>query len=413
MPTLDDLRLDLRLRAQHGLTWFFAQTGDPLSRIDHRPWRADPYPLFARMHAGPPVVRSRLGPLVAVGHAANRQVLRDRDCRVRAPGGPPPEEGLVDLSFLQRDPPDHTRLRALARPAFSPRRIEGYRAGIQKITDRLLDAAAARGGFDLMRDFAAPLPIAVISELLGIPEVDNERFLRYGNALGASLDGVRSARQYRELRRAAHEIDALFARLIEVRRADPGEDAVSALVTSLEEDRITAAELRTMARLLLIAGFETTVNLIGNGVAALLRHRGEWERLCADPGGLAPGAVEEVLRFDSPVQVTGRYPHRDIEVGGLAVPRGTPVILLLGAAGRDPEVFPEPDRFDITRANAAEHLAFSAGAHYCLGAPLARLEGEIALRALAERLPGLRAAAVPTRRRTTTIRGYSRFPVRA
>ncbi|GAA4932943.1 cytochrome P450 [Streptomonospora halophila] len=413
MLSTTELRFAARLRIQRGLTWFFAQTGDAFSRVDHWPWRLDPYPVYARMHAGEPVQRSRVGVLTIASHETARGVLRDRRIGVRPVGEYPlPDFDLLDLSFLQRDEPDHARLRALARPAFSPRRMAAYRPMVQSVADRLLDAVEPRGRFDLMRDFAAPLPIAVITELLGIEGADSERFLHYGNTLGASLDGARSLRRYRELMRASAEIDAMFGRLVEERRRDPRDDIVSDLVSAVDDERMTAQELHAMAQLLLVAGFETTVNLIGNAVAALMVHRDQWEALRADPG-LAPRAVEEALRYDSPVQLVGRFPHEDVEIAGRAVRRDTPMLVLVGAAGRDPAVFPDPARFDLTRENAGEHLSFSGGAHYCLGAPLARLEGEIALRTLVRRFPHLRAAEAPRRRRTTTIRGLARFPVHA
>lgn len=249
-----------------------------------------------------------------------------------------------------------------------------YRTEIEKITAELLDTALARGEFDLMRDFAQPLPITVISRLLGIPERDNADFVRIGYVIGGALDGAGSARHLREIQDATAELDLLFERLMAERRTNPRGDVVSTLVKQSDDGELTTAELGSMCRLLLLAGFETTVNLIGNGVMALLRHREQWERLVADPE-LVTGAVEEVLRFDSPVQVTGRWARRDTEVEGVRVRTGEQVVCLIGSANRDPGHFPDPDRFDITRSDSGEHLAFSGGAHYCLGAPLARLEG--------------------------------------
>ncbi|GAB2486025.1 cytochrome P450 [Nocardiopsis aegyptia] len=408
----DSLRVDARLRLARGLSWVAAQRGDHPSRLLHWPWRENPYPTYARLREQGPVVTSSLGFLSANSHAAVREVLRGRDFGVEPPEGfsSPAQFRVVDLSFLQMDAPEHTRLRALARPAFTPRRMRGYASEIEKITGELLDRALARGGFDLMADFAQKLPIAVISRLLGIPERDDAEFVRIGNLLGGALDGAQSARHVRQIRNASAELDVMFERLMAERRRDPREDVISALVADTDEGRMSAAELRDMCRLLLLAGFETTVNLIGNGMMALLRHRDQWERLVADPE-LAGSAVEESLRFDSPVQLTGRWAHTDTEVDGVRVRRGGQVMALIGSADRDPAHFAEPDRFDITRTDAGDHLAFSGGEHYCLGAPLARLEGRIALRALAERAPGLRPTAMPTRRRTLTVRSLSAFPV--
>ncbi|PWV55158.1 cytochrome P450 [Nocardiopsis sp. L17-MgMaSL7] len=414
MRTLDTLRIDAQLRLAHGVSWLTAQRGDHPSRLLHWPWRQNPYPTYRRMREEGPVVASRLQFRAATTRAAVDEILRSRDFGVEPPEGVevPEQYRVVDLSFLQRDPPDHTRLRKLARPAFSPRRMTEYRAEIEKITADLLDGVLARDGFDLMRDFAQPLPIKVISRLLGVPERDDADFVRIGYVIGGALDGASSARHLREIQDATAELDQLFARLMADRRAEPREDVVSTLVAQTDGGELTAAELSAMCRLLLVAGFETTVNLIGNGVMALLRHREQWERLVADPG-LATGAVEEVLRFDSPVQLTGRWSRTDTEVQGVPVRAGQQVMCLIGSANRDPGHFTAPDRFDITRADAGEHLSFSGGAHYCLGAPLARLEGEIALRALAERAPGLRPTAMPTRRGTLTVRALSAFPVSA
>ncbi|WP_067601258.1 cytochrome P450 [Nocardiopsis listeri] len=412
MKTLETLRIDARLRTANGVSWLAAQSGDHPSRLLHRPWRENPFPTYRRLRERGPVVSSRLPFHAATTHAAVHRVLRDRAFGVAPPSemAVPDQFDVMDLSFLQRDPPDHTRLRKLAKPAFSPRRMEDYRLVIQKIADDLIDGAVRRGGFDLMRDFAQPLPIMVISHLLGVPEEDRADFDRIGNVIGAALDGARSARQLGRIRRATADLDALLERLMVQRRSDPREDVVSDLVAHFDEGALTAAELGSMFRLLLVAGFETTVNLIGNGTMALLRHRQEWERLVDDPE-MAAGAVEEILRYDSPVQLTGRWARADTEVEGVPIGAGQQVICLLGSANRDPEHFDDPDRFDITRPEAAEHLAFSGGTHYCLGAPLARLEGQIALRTLSRRVPGLRPTAMPTRRDTLTVRGLATFPV--
>lgn len=250
----------------------------------------------------------------------------------------------------------------------------------------------------------------VSGRLLGTPERDNAGFVRIGYVIGGALDGAGSARHLRQIRDATAELDLLFGRLTAERRTHPRGDVVSTLVRQSDEGELTAAEPGSMCLLLLLAGFETTVNLIGNGVMALLRHREQWERLVAGPGPVA-GAVEEALRFDSPVQLTSRWAQRDTEVEGAGVRAGEQVVCLIGSADRDPGHFPDPDRFDTTRSGSGEHLAFSGGAHYCLGAPLARSEGEIAFRALAQRAPGLRPTVAPTRRGTLTVRSLSAFPV--
>jgi cytochrome P450 len=322
----------------------------------------------------------------------------------------------VDLSLLTTDPPDHTRLRRLAQPAFAPRRLAQYRAVTEEVAAGLLDDALARGRregrFDLVHDLASPLPITVISALLGVPEVDRERFARWGRALGSALDGVRSPAHAHQLAATTADLRRLFGALLDERRRAPGEDVISALATAVDGERATADEALALAQLLLVAGFETTTNLIGNAVRALLAEPAQWAALATDPA-LAAAAVEETLRFDPPVQLTARVAHEDIELGGVPLRRDSGVLVLLAAAGRDPLAHPDPDRFDLAREQTAPHLAFSGGAHYCLGAPLARLEGEVALRLLAERAPELRTAGRPVPRVATVLRGPLRLPVTA
>jgi cytochrome P450 len=272
----------------------------------------------------------------------------------------------------------------------------------------LLDECEREGEFDLMSSFASPLPIAVVTHLLGLPN-DPERFRRLGSTIARALDGIWSLGQARTLAAADAELRTTFAELLEQRATDPGDDLVSALVA--EESRaITPAELSALVRLLLIAGFETTVNAIGNGMRWLLADREQWELLVADPCRAA-AAAEEVLRFDPPVQQTARVAHEPIQVGEVSVAQNQWVITLLAAANRDPEAYTEPGRFNLLRESPVEHLAFSGGIHYCLGSPLARLELTQALRALAERFPTIRQTAPITMRPGTTLRGPLRFPV--
>ncbi|MDT0330224.1 cytochrome P450 [Nocardiopsis lambiniae] len=412
MPALNTLSTDARLRLAQATTWFTARTGDHVTRLLHHPWRTDPYPTHRRMRAQGPFITSRLGFLTATTHDAVQHVLRDRTFGVRPfdPADAPPGLDVLDLSFLTRDPPEHTRLRALARPAFSPRRLERHAVQIEEIAHELLDKALAKGRFDLMTDFAQPLPIIVITRLLGIPDDDHAAFVALGETIGSSLDGPRSARHLRRIHTAAAHLDTMFDRLMAQRRADPRDDVISTLTAATDEGGLTPADMRSMCRLLLIAGFETTVNLIGNGTAALLRHRSQWDRLIADPD-LAGNAVEEILRYDPPVQMTSRWAGHDTSILGHGVRRGQYVLCLIASAGRDPDHYTDPDRFDITRPDASDHLAFSGGIHYCLGAPLARLEGRIALRALAARAPHLRPAGTPAHRPTTILRALRSLPV--
>ncbi|RLK60644.1 cytochrome P450 [Actinokineospora cianjurensis] len=405
-----ELGLGARLGVQRAALWAMAARGDGLARLVSAPWRGEPYGIYARLREGAGVRRSATGLTVVASHALCSKLLRDRTFGVRTTDGaePPPftASGLpgdveVIPSFLELDPPDHTRLRALARPAFSPAKIAGYRAGVENATARLLARAVAKDRFDLVADFAAPLPIAVISDLLGIPDVDADVFARYGRVLGASLDGVKSVRHALQVRTANRELRGLFTRLIAERRVDPGEDVISALAAS---DELTEVELATTCELLLLAGFETTTNLIGNAVWSFATNPDQWDRLRGDDTLLGP-AVEEVLRYEAPVQMTARISHHDTEISGVPVAENSMVIALIGSAGRDPAAFEQPDEFDIGRARDNDHLAFSSGAHYCVGAPLARLEGEVALRALADALPRITVAAAPKWRSTSVIRG--------
>jgi cytochrome P450 len=416
----DDLALGGRITAMRLGGLALALRGDPVARLMHKPWRLDPYPTYAAVRAEG-LARSRVG-LSAVGtHALCEQVLRDRRFGVRLDDGRPPfapedaESSLlepVDLSLLGLDPPDHTRLRRLAAPTFTPKRLESYRAVAEEVTGKLLDDAAARGRFDLVRDLAAPLPITVIARLLAIPSVDADRFTRWGRALATALDGVRSVSHAHELARTTAEARELFTDLVDRRRADPGDDLVSQLVGALDAGQCSLDELVSLAQLLLVAGFETTTNLVGNAVRAMQAAPGQWEALVADPS-LATGAVEETLRYDPPVQLTARIAHEDTELAGVPFRRNWGVLILIAAAGRDPAAHPDPDRFDLHRVPTTPHLAFSGGAHYCLGAALARLEGEVALRMLAERVPGLRRAGRVVGKTATILRGPRTFPVAA
>jgi P450-derived glycosyltransferase activator len=382
---------------------------DPMARLELRPGRADPYAIYEGLRARGPLSTTRLGNLVTTRHDICRAVLRDRNFVVRMPDAPPPALDEPDLSFLDMNPPDHTRLRRLAMPAFSPKKMSDYRPRIEATVDRLLDRAGPE--FDLVGVLAAPLPISVITDLLGIPDADAERFARIGAVIGSALDGIQSLGHASRLMAANDELTVLFEELFEWRRREPGDDVVSRLVTT-EGDHVKPHELLPMCVLLLVAGFETTVNLIGNAVNALLDHPDQWAALCSDPQILAPKAVEETLRFDPPVQRTGRFALERTELAGMPVERGRFVVTLIGAANRDPEVYANPDRFDIRRRPEAEHLAFSAGIHYCIGQPLATLEATIALQKLAERMPTLRRAGRVRRRNATTIRGPQTLPVR-
>jgi P450-derived glycosyltransferase activator len=383
---------------------------DELALLMLHPGRDNPYPLYERLRERGPLVKTRIGPWVSTSHPVCNRILRDRQFGVVLDGV---ESGPAGggLSFLEMNPPDHTRLRRLAAPAFSPKRMAGYAARIEKTVQQLLDDLPANGRFDLVSAFAAPLPIAVISDLLGVPNKHADDFARWGATIGTALDGVKGVRHLRALIQANAGLERMFQELFEQRRREPGDDVVSSVVAA-EGEQVAAAEMVPLCILLFIAGFETTVNLISNGVMALLDHPDQWDALCNDPS-LAAGTVEEVLRFDPPVQRTGRVALADVDLDGVALSRGDFVVTLTAAANRDPSVYDDPTRFDIRRELPVEHLAFSSGIHYCLGAPLARMEATTAFAALAERLPALRRAGRVVRRNASTIRGPLQLPLAA
>jgi cytochrome P450 len=375
----------------------------PMALLNLRQGRADPYPIYEQVRASGTLVPTWQGNWVSASYRVCNSVLRNRRFGIET-------DPDVDMSFLGMNPPDHTRLRRFALPEFSPKAVAGYRDRVERTVGGLLDAAAANGEFDLVSALAAPLPIAVITELLGVPDADAAAFAQYGAVIGSALDGIKSLRHAAQLQANAVKLQELFESLFELRRREPAGDIISRMVAA-EGDQVKPDEMMGLCVLLLVAGFETTVNLIGNAVAVLLRHREQWQDLCADPEALAAKAIEETLRFDPPVQLTERVALEPVEVEGQTVRAGQFVITLIGGANRDPEVHSDPGTFNIHREGAAEHLAFSSGIHYCPGQPLARLEATIALRMLAERMPGLTLAGPVKLRNTTTIRGPLHLPV--
>jgi cytochrome P450 len=368
------------------------------------------------------VHRSPLGFFVASRHADIAFVLRDKRFgkdfvgRMTRRFGPQVMEEPVYRSMshwmLQLDPPDHTRLRGLVVKAFTARRVEDMRPRIQAIVDAALDRVAPQGHMDLIADFAFRLPVIVICDMLGIPEEHRDAFLVGSNVSGRVLDPVPMTREELDQANIGTRMgNNYFDQLCELRRKDPQDDLTTELVRAEEAgDRLSTEELRANIGLLFGAGHETTTNLIGNGLLALHRAPEQWQRIKDDPA-LIPNAVEELLRFDSSVQMTGRVTNTEVEVGGVTLPAGESVITLLGAANRDPAHYADPDKLDVGRQNVRP-MSFGGGIHHCLGAQLARLEAELVFTALVERLPTLELPekAAPAWRRTFTLRGLHKLP---
>jgi cytochrome P450 len=297
--------------------------------------------------------------------------------------------------------------------AFTPKAIAGLDPWIREATGRLLTSVDAAAGFDLIDALAFPLPIAVICHLLGVPAQDQASFRAWGHAVVAGFDPQTSLAARNQARAAELALTSYLRDLVAKRRADPDESLLSALVAIEEDgDRLSSAELVSTALLLLVAGFETTVNLLGNGTVALLGEPEHWQRLREDPA-LVPAAIEELLRYDNPVQVTSRTATEEVDLDGTAMPKGAEVIVAIGGANRDPGVFDQPDRLMIDRPNASRHLSFSLGIHHCLGAALARIEGRIAVEELTRRYPRLEMARPPVRQPLLVLRGFDAVPVRA
>ena len=317
----------------------------------------------------------------------------------------PLEQNMLDL-----DSPDHTRLRALVHKAFTPRLIEQMRDEIQALTDALLDAAEPKGSMDLIADFALPLPLTIIGRILGVPAKDNDKFHRWTKTLLLAGTNV----NYVVFIPTIMRFMGYLKKLIKERRANPKDDLITALVQAKDgSDKLSGDEVLAMIFLLLVAGHETTVNLIGSGSLALLEHPDQLEKLRSEPELIKP-AIEELLRFVCPVEMaTERYAREDITIAGTTIPRGELVLAVIGSANRDANYFDNPDSLDVTRENN-KHLAFGLGAHYCLGAPLSRLEGQIAISTLVRRMPNLHLSIAPDQirwRGGIILRGLEGLPV--
>jgi len=394
-------------------------------------FRLDPYPVYRRMLKEQPVYLTPFGVYTFARYDDCLAILRDHRRWSSDEGRSPnyeserhaframlgPDAELIDdrdRPFLFLDPPDHTRLRRLVNLAFTPRAVEALRPRIQKIVDSLLDTLAGAGNMDVIADLAYPLPVIVICEMLGVPPEDQATFKVWSAELARSLEPTITLPPESMRRRvhASKESRDYFRGLVADRRKHLGSDILSALIAAEEEgDKLSEEELLSTCTLLLVAGHETTVNLIGNAMLQLVRHADQLEMLRAQPS-LVSGAVEEVLRYDPPVQFDRRLALEDIEIGGVRVAEGQFVILLLGAANRDPAHFPDPDRFDITR-NDDRHLSFGQGIHYCLGAPLARMEGAVALGTLTRRFRDFEITTDSLKyKEQIIIRGLESLPIR-
>ncbi|MEO8606265.1 MAG: cytochrome P450 [Chloroflexota bacterium] len=389
-------------------------------------FKANPYPFYARLRAEEPVIRvpipgkqfvwlvTRYDDVAAAlkdeRFAKNRRNARSTDQLAKEPWMPAFAKAM-DSNMLDMDDPDHSRLRGLVHKAFTPKLMEGMRERVQTITDELLDAAQARGEMDLIHDFALPLPVTIIADMLGVPPEDRMKFHKWSNG---SLQSTASDWGKLLAIPNIYQLIQYVRRLIEMRRADPRDDLTSALIAAEESgDQLSADELLAMIVILLIAGHETTVNLIGNGMLALMEYPDQMIRLRDDPA-LIRTAIEEMLRFYSPVETsTERYAREDITLQGVTIPRGDMVFAAIASANRDERQFDHPNTFDITR-DPNRHLAFGQGMHYCVGAPLARIEGQIAINTLLCRMPDIQMAVMPGALRWNkglTLRGLKSLPV--
>ncbi len=394
-----------------------------VSDLGFDPWDpaflADPYPVYAELRARGRVHRFEPTNQWLVPHHADvSALLRDRRLGRtyqhrftheefgRTP--PPPEHEpfhtLNDHGMLDLEPPDHTRIRRLVSKAFTPRTVERLKPYVRGLADELAAALVEKGGGDLLKDVAEPLPVAVIAEMLGIPEADRAPLRPWSADICGMYELAPSQETAARAVRASAEFSDYLRGLIAARRKEPGEDLVSGLIAAHDEgDRLTEQEMISTCVLLLNAGHEATVNATVNGWYALFRNPAQLELLRADHS-LFPSAIEELMRYDTPLQLFERWVLDEIEIAGTTIPRGAEIAMLFGSANHDPEVFADPGRLDLTRADNP-HISFSAGIHYCIGAPLARIELAASMEALLEKAPTLRLAAEPERKPNFVIRG--------
>jgi cytochrome P450 len=420
----------IRWLAMHGVvrasTKLLARRGDPQGRLIADPAvRADPAALTDELRAQGPIVKARLVH-ITVDHQICNDLLRSDDFRVLSMGSSLPkplqwvlrktETGLLHPleppSMLSVEPPDHTRYRKLVSSVFTTRAVAALRDRVQDTANALLDDLAHEAGtVDVVERYCSQLPVSVIGDILGVPDDARPRILEFGELGAPSLDIGLTWRQYQRVYRGIEGFNDWLSNHLQELRRNPGDDLMSQIIQASDEgDQLTNEELLATAGLVLAAGFETTVNLLGNGIRMLLDAPEHLDTLAARPE-LWPTAVEEILRLESPVQLSARIAGKDTDIAGTMVRRDEGVIIYLAGANRDPKVFTDPHRFDIERDNAGKHLSFSGGRHFCLGAALARAEGEVGLRTFFERFPDARLAGKGSRRETRVLRGWSSLPI--
>lgn len=404
-----------------------ARRGDPQARLmTDRALRADPIPFYDSLRQQGPVVRARVSYLT-VDHAVAHELLRSDDFRVISMGAilPAPLRRLerrtrtdtlhpmLPPSLLAVEPPEHTRYRKSVASVFTSRRVDSLRDLVEDTAATLLEGLPGEPGVvDVVERYCAQLPVTIISEILGVPDADRPKILEFGELAAPSLDFGLSWPEYQRVQQGLEGFSQWLGTHLQRLRDHPGDDLMSQLIEASQDGvPLTDTELQAIAGLVLAAGFETTVNLLGNGITLLLNHPDQLAELQADPA-LWPNAVEEILRFDSPVQLTARVARNDTTVAGTSINAGQVVVICLAAANRDPAVFADPHRFDVRRPNAGRHLAFSGGRHFCLGAALARAEGEAGLRRFFTHYPDAQLAGAGCRRDTRVLRGWAELPVR-
>lgn len=405
---------------------YSARRGDPQARFVADPSvRADPVPFFEELRTQGPLVRAKVA-FLTTDHALAHELLRSDDFRVINAGGglPAPLRWLekrtrADLlhpllppSLLAVEPPEHTRYRKTVSSVFTSRAVTALRDQVENTAADLLDGLSDGQVVDIVDRYCSQLPVAIISEILGVPAADRSKVLEFGELAAPSLDFGLSWSQFQSVQHGLAGFNEWLGMHLDRLRDNPGDTLMSQLIEASDGGvKLSETELRGVAGLVLAAGFETTVNLLGNGIRMLLGAPDQLAILKDDPS-LWPNAVEEILRLDSPVQLTGRVARHDTVVAGMPVGQGDFVVIYLAAANRDPAVFDDPHRFDVRRPNAGKHLAFSGGRHFCLGAALARMEGEVGLRQFFTRFPDAQLAGEGSRRDTRVLRGWSSLPIR-